>query len=70
MSLIADECSSRHLMEELKQRIKDSYHNQPVFAKRLGLSRKVLSRILNHSKDIDALFAMCALLGIKWISIE
>lgn len=70
MCLNADGCSSRNLMEEIKQRIKERYHSQEKFAKNLGVSRKVLSRILNQNSDIEMLFRICQLLEIKWISIE
>ena len=45
MRLIADECSSKHVMEEIKQRIKDRYHSQEKFARTLGASRKTLNRM-------------------------
>ena len=70
MHLIADECSSKHVMEEIKQRIKDRYHSQEKFARTLGASRKTLNRILNHGTDIDTLFRICQLLEIRRISIE
>ena len=70
MRFIADECSSKNVMEEIKQRIKDRYHSQEVFAKTLGASRKTLNRILNHGTDVDTLFRICSLLEIRRISIE
>ena len=62
--------SSDKVMEEIKYRIKDRYKNQTNFGKKLGASRKTVSRILNHGTDIATFFKMCKLLGIEGISIE
>ena len=62
--------SSTHLIEEIKIRIKEKYKNQEKFGKELGISRKSLSRFLNHSDDIHLLFEICKLLEIEKIKID
>ena len=62
--------SSAKVMEEIKCRIKNKNKKQTNFGKKLGASRKTVSRILNRGTDIDTFFKICKLLDITRISIE
>ena len=59
--------SSKSLMEEIKWRIRRQYHSQEKFANEFHISRKALSRILNHSRDLDTLILICKRLDIRGI---
>lgn len=62
--------SSNKIMEEIKCRIKDKFKNQENFGKKLGASRKTVSRILNHGTDIVTFFKICKMLDIEGILID
>ena len=62
--------ASTRLIEEIKIRIKERFKNQEKFGKELGISRKSLNRLLNHSDDIYLLFEICKLLDIEKIKID
>ena len=64
-----DVYSSEEILEEIKWRIKNKYGSQEKFAKEFGSSRKTLNRLLNHSRDWDAIIRMCKLLDINGIQI-
>ena len=62
--------SSKTITEEIKYRIKEKYKNQENFGKEIGVSRKTINRLLNHSEDISLLFKVCEILGIDYINIK
>ena len=61
--------SSTNIWEEIKWRIKTKYGSQEKFAREFGSSRKTLNRLLNHSRDFDAIIRICKLLDIDGIQI-
>lgn len=59
-------CSSKQILEEIKETIKDKGLTQSHLANKIGYSRKQINGMLNHKvkMDIDVLFSICRFLNI------
>ena len=64
--------SSRHVLEEIKYRIKELGVTQEEFGKEVGYSRKALNRIVTGESNVSfkTVIMLCKKLGIKAIIIE
>ena len=64
--------SSKHVLEEIKYRIKDLGVTQEEFGKKVGYSRKALNRIVKGQTNVSfkTVVMLCKKLGIKAIIIE
>ena len=73
MSLYTGAYSSKFLLEEIKELIKDEHLTQEQFANEIGYSRKAFNRFLNGKNkniDFDLIIFLCKKLGIKLIVVE